>query len=212
MLIELVVLAVGYGPGDVRRVVSFNTAACANPTSINTEGLCFVARGENIPSTFCRQWDDQCDQTNQSVVSALTFEHDGLCTTYRWTWSCAYDQREVCGSFWCDQVSTCVNDTNCECPEGMHGDPKWTRCYCPPNFIQNGSSCEAIPDVVNTTLVQRVEVQKGPSAAFTAFIAVFMLIFCISGVFIGKWYCVPSTVVPVNHIENGMYESAGGGA
>lgn len=141
-MLELTILAACAAyPGDVREMVSYRAAGCTSPTHFQKPGLCFTVFGHH-PSLSCRAPDQACNRTGQRVTSALTYEQDGACLIYTWTWSCAYEKRERCGNHWCDPLASCLNDTLCVCPEGMVGDAAWNFCSCPRGFFQNGSVCE----------------------------------------------------------------------
>lgn len=223
MLLLLNVLSVAYAPGEVVNVTSFNTSGCADPTSITADGLCFSVRGEYLPSSFCRSTTEDCADTNQSVVSNLQIFHTGGCTTYQWTWSCAHEPRIACGVYWCDRVSTCVDDFDCVCPDGMEGDPVAARCFCPRGFYENGTSCEPIQNItvtpVNwTTGMPRVEqttvtVEEELSPWVVALVVAAVIVACGVGVIIGQWYGQDNVVVPavepVRHAQNAMYVPGG---
>jgi hypothetical protein len=217
MWVFLVVVA-SNPPGTIRNVTRFSGVACADPTPYDAVGVCFSAVHQR-PSTHCRRRDVSCEGTQQQVVGSMNVSGTGFCTMYEWTWVCAHERRKSCGNHWCDEISTCLDDDYCACPENMTGDPHWQRCQCPPGHTLNGSSCVTLPvckDEITTSTTEEPSenCDDKPCEGLDVVVFAFSLISgMLCAAFLGyQWAICAQTpspaVAPVRHHSNLMYQSA----
>ena len=109
----------------------------------------------------------------------------------------------------------CLDDDYCACPANMTGDPHWEQCQCPEGYVQNGTTCIALPACEGVADPPPCEEASSCEGIHVTVFVISILCGVTCAWFVG-YQCAlyhdgnPATVVPLRHHTNTMYESATG--
>lgn len=128
LMLGMLNVASTLNPGD--HVLNFTKDVSSASTA--DEYSCFVDAPHDHATTGCRKSQSNCS-TSQAVCSFS--EWDGV--NYKWSWECSRETFLACGLQWCGSGAECVSINNCQCEDGLKGNPI-LRCY---NLNETETEC-----------------------------------------------------------------------